>query len=150
MTTMQERFDRVMAKIESDIGFFGLSQIGVADEPPFIYTIGNHRMHYPEFLIVGMWREVGPLNELTRLMVNRGRRFDHGEIVDIGGSVPVKVVDATEEPKALFTFVATRYHGHSLYDVQQVVIPDFRGRFPGDPDCDPPWRDIPIYARATQ
>lgn len=78
--------------------------IGVFDgDPPFMYTIGNWGKRMPEILVIG---RLAPqhhtiLNIASRLQNERGRAFEHGEIVSLGEGArfPVKFVDATGSPR---------------------------------------------------
>lgn len=76
-----EAFHRDTAGI---IARYGRTIIGVgggdAGEPPFSYSIGNHLKGLPELLIIGSC-QAPYLNEMSRLMIARGRPFDEGELV---------------------------------------------------------------------
>jgi hypothetical protein len=109
--------------------------------PEFAYTIGNHDKGLPELLVIGTPKG-GFLNDLSLIMINRGEQFADGEIVDIGGRFPVKVVDANPAVRDEFTIQAGQYYGTEDYAVQQVLIPDREGRFPGDPNCDEPYKSF--------
>jgi Domain of unknown function (DUF4262) len=45
------------------------------------------------------------------------------------------------------TIQAGQFYGTEEYPVQQVLIPDPDGRFPGDPNCQPPYCRFPVLAR---
>jgi hypothetical protein len=149
-----EAFARITRKIIGDIDRVGRSVLGVfgADEddaPPFSYTIGNALVGLPELLVIGLAGE-GPLNHMSDLMIKNGRPFAEGELVDLGGPVPVKVITADERAKENYTIQVARFVGRSDYVVQQVIIPDRRGRFPGDPKCDQPYSLFPVLRRNLQ
>ena len=76
-----EAFHRDTAGI---IARYGRTIIGVgggdAGEPPFSYSIGNHLKGLPELLIIGSC-QAPYLNEMSRLMIARGRPFDEGVLV---------------------------------------------------------------------
>ena len=66
--------------------------------PPFAYTIGNTEKDLPELLTIGISvrnSDVDHLNYLSKLMVERGKPFDDGEIVDLSkhyeGRYPTEV-----------------------------------------------------------
>ena len=97
-TTMNERRGEFYAKIARDVREHNRSIIGVgADEgePPFAYTVGNATRDLPELLVLGLAANHGVLNRLSDIMLNRGKRFDDGELVSLGGQFPVKIIDAT-------------------------------------------------------
>jgi hypothetical protein len=146
------RRDDFYRNIAADIERCKRSVLGVApcaDDPddtlPFSYTIGNQLRGLPELLIVcPLEAGLGALNILSDLMIERGRAFDDGELVGIGGKLPVKVICADQRARDEFTVQAGQFFGTEDYDVQQVLAPDRSGRFPGEPDCDPPYRDVPV------
>jgi hypothetical protein len=118
-------------------------------DPGFVYTIGNAERGLPELLAVGVAAAVA-MNALGAIMREMDRRFADGAVVDIGGKCPVRVIDACPTVKRKFTIQAGRFLETDDYDVQQVVVPDPQGRFPGDPDCAAPWRDLPLYPRKPE
>jgi hypothetical protein len=138
---------KLYEKFAADIERVGRTVLGVGaddDAPPFAYTVGNWLTHeLPELLVIGFidnWM----LNKLSEIMINRGGSFTDGEIVDLGGAVPVMIINASKRAKADFTIQAGRFYGHERYAVQQVLIPDKRGRFPDDPTCEPPYSEMPM------
>jgi hypothetical protein len=135
--------------IEADIKRDGRQILGVPDgEPaPFAYTIGNELKGLPELLVVGVSRKAGFLNLLSDMMVERGAPFAEGEIVDLGGKHPVKIINADAVAKAEYTIQASNFHGHDRYRVQQVLVPDPQGLFPDDGRCDPRYRMPVLSAR---
>lgn len=133
-------------KLTRDITEYGRSVIGVIDDPAFSYTIGNALRQLPELLIFG----VAPLdatwflNHLSKMMIERKKAFDDGELVDLGGKFPTKIVTADDRAHKEFTIQAGRFHGGDDYVVQQVLVPDKSGRFPDEAVCDPPYCDLPL------
>lgn len=120
-----------------------------SDDLPFIYTIGNHQRNLPELLIVGGGQAFGGiLNHLCEKMRERGRAFDNGELVSLGGAYPVKIVDVPTEICEPFTFQVGRYYQVKDYRVQQVMACDPHGRFPGDPGCQEPYELQAKYLRS--
>jgi hypothetical protein len=111
-------------------------------EPPFMYTIGNHERGLPELLFVGdaddAW--AGVLNRLGYIMREQRRdAFRDGELVSVGGKFPVKIVNTSARAKLEFTLVVGQYYATDDYRVQQVVLCDTQGKFPGDPECAEPY-----------
>jgi hypothetical protein len=115
------------------------------DEPEFSYTIGNHERRLPELLMFGSERLSYILVELGEMMRARGTAFRHGELVSLGGKFPVKIVDTNPDGN-YFAFHVGLYYGTADYRVQQVVICDHQGRFPGDPGCEEPYASFPVLA----
>jgi hypothetical protein len=136
------------ANIAADIDRDKRSIVGVADSPPFAYTIGNQARGLPELLIFCSPAAAGLLNILSDLMIERGSAFADGELVNLGGKFPVKVVCADARAQDEFTIQAGQYFGTEDYDVQQVLAPDRSGRFPDEPHCAPPYGEVPLLKRA--
>lgn len=116
----------------------------------FSYTIGNTEKGLPELLITGLF-EVGQsvLNDLSEMMIKRGRKFDHGEIVSLGGEHPVTLIDASDDAKTECTIQVGRYYGDESYRLMQVVFCDPQGRFPWDERCMKPYRDLKVFRAAS-
>ena len=112
-------------------------------DPIFIYTIGNYGVGLPELIAIGI-SKVGVLYEAGHIQRGRGKAFEHGEIVSLGGRLPVKFVDATVRAKADYTHQVGNFYGTDDYQVRQLVYCDSDGRFPGDPDCAEPYASQPV------
>jgi hypothetical protein len=112
------------------------------DALPFVYTIGNHERGLPELLIIGnaddddMWT----LNFLGDLQRNRGKHFQHDELVSLGGTLPVKLVDAGRVGREQYAVQVGVYYGTEDFGVMQVLICDPAGRYPDDPECEEVYR----------
>ena len=132
--------------IESDIRRYARHIICVGREvesPSFAYTIGNWLAKLPELLVIGT-TDGGFLNNLSQKLIARGAAFDNGEIVSLGGKFPVKIITADERAQRDYTIQAGQYLGTEDYLVQQVLISDRDGRFPDQPECQPPYSAIPV------
>jgi hypothetical protein len=124
----------------------------VEDPPgatPFAYTIGNHGRGLPELLFVG---SVEPpfldlLNRLGEIQHGRGEGFRDGDLVDLGGRYPVRMVDAGRPGREAFAIQVGVYYGVSAFEVRQVVLCDPAGRFPEDPACEEPYRSQWVVSR---
>jgi hypothetical protein len=133
-------------------GQFILGVFGKPGELWFNYTIGNHERGLPELLIVypgskaGYERFGGILNDAGKIQRERGTPFEHGELVSLGGRLPVRIVDATARAKAEYTFGVGRYYETDDYQVRQLVVPDRDGRYPGDPLCAEPYASLPLLS----
>jgi hypothetical protein len=112
----------------------------------FAYTIGNSARGLPELLFIGSCSPGigGTLQELSDKLIERGCAFSDGEEISLGGRFPVKIVNADERAQRDYTYAATGRFGAGNYSVQQVLPPDLSGRFPGDPECSAPYRNIPV------
>lgn len=112
------------------------------DALPFIYTIGNHERGLPELLVVGhadddhMWI----LNFLGDLQRSRGKPFEHGELVSLGGTLPVKVMEAGPIGREGYAVQVGVYYRTQDFRVMQVLLCDPAGRYPDDPECDEDYR----------
>jgi hypothetical protein len=136
--------------IRKNIRRYGCFIFGVFSEderPGFAYTVGNRERGLPEFLAIGTHRG-DFLNAVSAKLIKTGRtRFTNGEIVDLGGKWPVKVIDANATAQAEYTIQASTFYDRDDYLVQQVLIPDRSGRFPDNRECDAHYR-FPVLGHA--
>ena len=122
--------------------------LGEVTRLAFGYTIGNTERGLPELLPVGNFShsDLGfLLNGLGETMRKRGRPFDNGEVVSYGGKRPVKIINAGTQAKEYAIQVAEYYHTDE-YAIQQVLVPDQEGRFPGETGCAAPFSEVPVLA----
>ena len=120
--------------------------------PPFFYTIGNHLKNLPELLLIGPWKaDLGTLalNKLSEQMIEMGHGFKNGELANIGGEHSMQVWDTTVIAKLQYTLQCTEYFGDQNYLVQQVVMPDPKGRYPGDKRLHKRYR-VPVLRATTE
>lgn len=147
---LRERFELLRAQQRQHIAQFGQSLMGVfGDEtsPPFTYTIGNPLRGSSELLLIGMniQQAHGLLNQLAQMRLDRGREFQDDELVSLGeGAVPLKIVNVAPKFALEYTRQAANLLETEDYLVQQVVLPDPQGRYPGDPDCEEPYASFPV------
>lgn len=115
---------------------------GSEDELPFIYTIGNHERNLPELLIIGNCNAhfAAILNDLGNMMRKRGRAFENGELVNLGGQFPLKVIDPPGLVTGEYTLLVESYYDTTVFRVQQAIMCDPQGRFPGDAGCELPYQ----------
>jgi hypothetical protein len=155
----RKELDRLRRKMADDIARTGRSVIGIfpdrdSKDPlndAFLYSIGNAAKGLPELLLVGMYSDTFPINRLSELMIERGRAFEDGEVVPLGGEHPVCVVDADEGVKDRYTIQASNMFGREGYRVQQVVFPDMADLFPWQPGCAEPYSRVRVWrARGLQ
>ena len=108
---------------------------------PFVYTIGNYECGLPELLLFGPAYRT--LNAITARMRDNDPAFGDGETIDLGGRCKLKAFWANEEARK-YTVQVGEYYSTNDYAVQQIVIPDTFGRYPGDPQCDRPFCWAPV------
>ena len=120
-------------------------------EPPFMYTVGNHAAGMPELLIVGTNKSgfATVLNRLSDIQKERGRALEHEELVGVGGKFPLRVVDAGDLGRHYAAF-ARIYYATETLEVRQVLLPDPQGRWPDTPGCAAPYREQPILSAAAK
>lgn len=140
--------DDIRAKIAAHIRDHGQYLVCVgtsADSPPdfqpFVYTIGNHESGMTELLFIGNSGDTQRLilNILGKVQRDRGRAFHHGEIVDFTARLPAKLIDAGRAGHDAYAVQAGVYYGADKFELRQVLMPDQNGRYPGDPECLPPY-----------
>jgi len=148
--TFKRRMAELRRKMHADIERTGRSVMcvfGGEDTPPFAYTIGNYLNGLPDLLVIGL-HDGSFLNDLSQKMIERGAAFSDGELIDLGGKHPVKVITATDaRARADYTIQAGRFYGFEHYALQQVLIPDKEGRFPDNPDCAQPYAAMPVLGQ---
>lgn len=147
---MRSAADQFRVDIDDSIEKHGRHLMGVGGSPtemPFVYSIGNHERGLPEVLIVGHLhpRDMVDLgNAFSEKMQELGRGFTDGELIDLGGAVPCRAVHCRPSVRDEYTIQAGQYFGHEDYQVVQILLPDKRGRFPGDEGCESPYADAPV------
>ena len=125
---------------------FGWKLCGVHgddDHFPFIYTVGNYQCGLPELLAINCVN--GHLvNSLCEIMRKRKGPFRDGELIKTRyHEYPLKALNTNDDARK-YAWQVDAYYGTDDYAVQQIVIPDSVGRFPGDPRCDVPHCLVPI------
>jgi hypothetical protein len=135
------RLDFLYRKFAHDIERYGRSVLAIGGSedgslPPFSYTIGNWQKHQlPELLVIG-YNDNQLLNILSAKMIERGRKFDDGELVSLGGKFPIKIITTSGfKVKSDYTIQTGQFYRHENYLVQQVLVPDRKGVFPDQPGC---------------
>lgn len=147
------KIEEIEARVRRNIAAHGqhIWSIGLTeDDPPdayaFAYTVGNHECGLPELLITGPIADSygAVLNLLGKLQRERGRGFEHGELVSLGGKYPVRILDAGEAGRTEHAVQVGNYYRTDAFEVRQVLICDPDGRWPDDPLCAEGYRDQPI------
>lgn len=151
---MRIHTDEFYLQIQKGIAEHGrmiLSVEGDKKHPPFYYTIGNHLNGVPEFILIGAFKPEWAqaiINAISDGAINEGVTYPNGKEVYLSPTGhPLKVWDTSLIAKLNYTLQATEYFGHKDYDVQQIVVPDPKGRYPGDKKCTRKYR-VPLL-RAT-
>lgn len=156
---MSDPFEKVRQRMLADIERTGRSVQKVFALPgspdpvneAFQYTVGNGDRNLPELLMIGLFDDDYILNYLSGLMLERGRPFEDGELVEIGAKCPVYLCEASDGVKDGYTLGASSYHrgGAKGYRVMQVVLPDREGLFPWQRGCAEPYSKVKVHrARA--
>jgi hypothetical protein len=146
-------FYRAIAENIDEYGQHVQGVFGEGDILPFFYTIGLTEQELPELLLIGGFAPedgAAVLNWLGEAMRERGRPFNDGEIMDWGGRLPVKVVDAGDEARNEYVIQAGEFYQTDQVRVMQVLIPDTEGRFPGEPGCAEPFGSVPVLVEPRQ
>ena|ERR1700722_10828582 len=145
-----EHTDPFYLKIGETIKEHSRQIIGVGSEdkkPGFYYTIGNHLQGAPEFLMIGNFDlTFGSMimNMISDAAVMQKAPFEDGRKYKLHPEGhPVIIYDATVVAKLEYTRQATEYYQHGDYLVQQVVLPDPKGRYPGEKNCQRKYR-VPV------
>ena len=139
-TRVAELRDRFYRDIGNNIDRYGwhlMAIFGDDDGPQFIYTIGNHDYGLPELISIGCPPSL--FNSVCKRMHQQGRPFTSGELINMGGKYSLMALDAGEEAKASYTVQVGEWYQTDDYSVQQIIIPDTLGRYPGDPNCEAPY-----------
>jgi hypothetical protein len=139
------------ARIAADLKQYKRAIVGVRAEdarPAFCYTIGNWWRGLPELLVIGVINS-SMLHFVSEMMIKREHAFADGELVDLGGQYPGKIIHA-DDPRAKrdFTVQAGQFLATEDYEVQQLLVPDRTGRFPDEPGCQPPYSTARILRRS--
>lgn len=107
-------------------------------QPPYIYTTGLTATYgHPELVIAGLPPESahGVLQAAVDRIAEDGPLEDGGYYDRIADGFLVRVRDVAPAFCRLSFAVSNRFYGKTV-PVRQIVWPDPRGRFPGDPGCD--------------
>ncbi|MGH6939392.1 DUF4262 domain-containing protein [Hypericibacter sp.] len=137
--------DIMRDKIRQHIDLHGQHLMNImltADDPPdaraFIYTIGNHERGLPELLLIGPLQSYSAhiVNLLGEIQRQRGRPFDHNELVDYGARLPARLVNAGRLGREEYAIQVGVFYGSEEFQVRQIIFSDAAGHFPEHPGCD--------------
>lgn len=147
---IKTRYDEMIARYGRAVQWVAPTVEDIDRHDPnstFSYSVGNSLKGYPELLVIGVDQRTGlvVVNGLSELMLLNERAFKDGEMVSLGeGALPLKVVQAGAMARYDYACLAGAYLGRQDYPIMQVVVPDSRGRFPGDPECMAPYSLVPV------
>ena len=128
-----------MQAVADDLQTVGWSVSAVLGDhlaPPWAYTVGLWLSHQgPELTMFGL-----PVEDMTAILNSVASQIINGEAVgpgdEIEGICPcplaIRPVHASWRETTLFA-VSDRYHGYVRPPFLQVVWPDRKDRYPGDP-----------------
>jgi hypothetical protein len=145
--------DEMREKIRQNILKSGQHVIRVQASPgdppdflPFVYTIGNHEAGLPELVLIGAADETYHriVNIIGEAQRTRGTPFEVGELVDFTARLPARIADAGQRGRDEYAVQAMVYYGRDDIAVQQILLSDQNGTFPGEPGCLPPYCDQPL------
>jgi hypothetical protein len=143
-TKFNQFYKDIIDNIRGPHGRFILGVFG-DENLSFSYTIGNHGRGLPELLVIGPHTGTY-LNELSQRMIEREKPFRHGEIINMREKYRVKVIDATRAAHENYTIQVGQFYESEDYRVQQVILSDTNGKFPGDEGCEEPFASVPVLA----
>ena len=144
MVSMSELHDIVRKNIHRS----GQHLVGVFDpdgkDPSFVYTIGNAQHGLPELILVGNF-DANQAGHILNIVGDQMRKSGEplGEEVSLGGRWPIRVREASPQAKEKWTVQAGQYLGREDYRVQQLLLCDPQGVFPGEDGIDPVF-DVPL------
>ena len=78
------------------------------------------------------------------MMVKADMAFKDGQLVRIPGGFPFKLIRAGNIARTEYAVQAGEHFGHDDYTIMQVLLPDKKGRFPGDDGCREPYSQVPV------
>lgn len=113
--------------------------VGADEEGPgWSYSIGLfHSFAQPEVIVFGLpWSTTEEIINGLGARMNAKQSFAHGDSdSEILESHKVKFVSVLRDHYPAYLAYAIWFYGGVEFPTLQVVWPDIRGRFPGDPDC---------------
>lgn len=126
--------------IQAMIKDYGWAVIAVCEKIPFAYTVGLSSLSLPELIISGLdgRRSHNVLNLCAEKMVAQSAPFLNGHIFDDLANFPTYLGDVTDPAmKTRFTKLVNHLPHKGQYCLQQLVMPDSKGKFPWDGGYDP-------------
>lgn len=137
--------EQIKAQIKDHIEQHGRSMLGVHDDIPFVYSVGNHLVNIPEVILLGNFKseQVFPiLNTVSEFLVGNPEVLESP--IDRFGNFFFNIPDwpfpfmahwCSESVKSEYTIQAGQYLGTEDYRVLQILLCDPAGVFPGQEGC---------------
>jgi hypothetical protein len=143
---MRKKIRNNILKFGQHVVLVQASEGDPADFLPFVYTIGNHEAGLPELLLIGAADGVYGriLNIVGDIQRERGTPFQFGELVDFTAALPARIIDAGQRGRDEYAVQAGVYYRRDDIAIQQVLLPDQNGKYPGEAGCQPPYCDQPL------
>lgn len=104
----------------------------------FSYTIGHQERGLPELLLISRMKATDHevlLNALGDVLLLARKAFVNGQKVSFDGATELTIINTNLVARVQYTCKATEFYNNADYKVQQVLVPDPRGRLPDDPFC---------------
>lgn len=142
---LAEGMQKVVEKHESNVAEFGWSVQAVFGDPStgtpsFAYTIGLSHRGVPDILVLGLPAEAALpiLNEIARQLIEDESKTADGTLLHKVANLPLKVAAADQAHAQYFAKMSQSYAETQGIDATfvQIILPDAKGLFPGDPGCD--------------
>lgn len=148
MAGSRETIKNNIAKYGQHVVCVHASEGDPQDFQPFVYTIGNHQLGLPELILIGDADDlfVRIVNAVGKAQRERGGALSHGDLVDFTAKLPALIVDAGQIGRDEYAVQAGVYYDTSHFEVRQILLPDQNGKYPGDPECLPPYADQVVLA----
>jgi len=126
---LHKKTDRLISK-----GYWAIVSVSDA-KTPFAYTIGLHSQNLPELIIVALPPEISHrILNTAGLAATNASPFMHGDIIEKLSSHPLTIIDVINNEEHATQVYA--HYGTWDFKLQQLVVPDPKGRFHWDEDCD--------------
>ncbi len=126
-----DAYDRQSLATINEHGWMLQAVFGTDDDPcaPFVYTVGLTVAGLPELIIAGLPDQTAGWLLNTAAKRSLGVEIKAGDVIDDIATVPFRVIDAPSAEVNL----ARHLYGLSRVTALQLVWPDDKGHYPGDP-----------------
>lgn len=104
----------------------------------FSYTVGHQERGLPELLLISQMKATDHevlLNLLGDVLLQKRKAFVSGQKVSFDGTTELTIINTNLVARVQYTCKATEFYNNADYKVQQVLVPDPKGRLPDDPLC---------------
>lgn len=136
-----DAFMREVAEAVDTMGWIVQGVFGTQENPgtSFAYTVGLTLFGYPELCMSGLnldtMRTI--LNDLTRPVYDKARRYSHGETVEgiLGNGLKLTIVNGLADKDGIWPGTAYALYGSERVRLQQAVWPDRNRLMPWEDGC---------------